>query len=167
MAEAGRNLASASFSRDSGSTESRRFESPMMAQPFGRVGVTRARFAGPVAAMPEELMKMNKMNTTATFAATPTTGLRVKLPLAAAALALALLAIPHPGHAQGVVGGMEGGAQQGAHEGGRAAGPVGAVVGGAVGAGVGGAVGAVNGVLGIGGYRYHRHRRHHHHHHHH
>ena len=92
---------------------------------------------------------MNRMNTTKTIAATPTTGLRVKLTLAAAALVLALLAIPHPGHAQGVVGGMEGGAQQGAHEGGRAAGPVGAVVGGAVGAGVGGAVGAVDGVLGL------------------
>jgi hypothetical protein len=58
---------------------------------------------------------MNRMNTTKTIAATPTTGLRVKLTLAAAALVLALLAIPHPGHAQGVVGGMEGGAQQGAH----------------------------------------------------
>ena len=91
---------------------------------------------------------MNRMNTTKTIAATPTTGWHVKLALAAAALVLALLAIPHTGHAQGVIGGMEGGAQQGAHQGGRAAGPVGAVVGGAVGAGVGGAVGAVNGVLG-------------------
>jgi hypothetical protein len=120
---------------------------------------------GPVAAKPKELIKMNSMNTTKTIAAMPITGLRIKLPLAAAALVLALLAMPHAGHAQGVVGGMEGGAQQGEREGGRAAGPVGAVVGGAVGAGVGGAVGAVNGVLGIGGYRYHRHYRHHHHYH--
>jgi hypothetical protein len=137
----------------------------MVAQPFGRVGVTCPRSAGPVTAKPEELIKMNRMNTTKTIAVTPTTGLRVKLPLAAAALVLALLAMPHVGHAQGVVGGMEGGAEHGSREGGRAAGPVGAVVGGAVGAGVGGAVGAVDGVLGIGGYRYHRHYRHHHHYH--
>jgi hypothetical protein len=62
-----------------------------------------------------------------------------------AALALALLAIPQFGHAQGIVRG----AQEGAYEGNRVAGPVGGVVGGAVGAGVGGAVGAVDGVLGI------------------
>ena len=110
---------------------------------------------------------MNRMNTTKTIAATPTTGWHVKLALAAAALVLALLAIPHAGHAQGVIGGMEGGAQQGAHQGGRAAGPVGAVVGGAVGAGVGGAMGAVKGVFGISdrGYRcrgyYDRHDRFH------
>jgi hypothetical protein len=79
-------------------------------------------------------------------------GLPLRLFLAVAAVALALLAMPHPGHAQGIVGG----AQQGAREGGRAAGPVGAVVGGAVGAGVGGAVGAVNGVLGIPNHRYYR-----------
>ncbi len=80
-------------------------------------------------------------------------GLRVKLHLAAAAIVLALLVIPHIGHAQGIVRG----AQQGAYEGSRVAGPVGGVVGGAVGAGVGGAVGAVNGVLGIPyrGYRCH------------
>ena len=65
--------------------------------------------------------------------------------LAAAALALALLAIPHAGQAQGIVRG----AQEGAYEGNRAAGPVGGLVGGAVGAGVGGAVGAVDGILGI------------------
>ncbi len=59
---------------------------------------------------------MNSMNTTKTIAAMPTTGLRIKLPLAAAALVLALLAIPHAGHAQGVVG-AEGGAQQGEREG--------------------------------------------------
>lgn len=61
--------------------------------------------------------------------------------LALAAIALAALAIPNAGHAQGIVRG----AQEGAYEGNRAAGPVG----GAVGAGVGGAVGAVDGVLGI------------------
>jgi len=73
------------------------------------------------------------------------TGLPVKLYFAAAALVLALLAIPQFGHAQGIVRG----AQQGAYEGNRVAGPVGGVVGGAVGAGVGGAMGAVKGVFGI------------------
>jgi hypothetical protein len=68
-----------------------------------------------------------------------------KLYLAAAATALALLAIPQIGHAQGIVRG----AQEGAYEGNRVAGPVGGVVGGAVGAGVGGAMGAVRGVFGI------------------
>ena len=76
---------------------------------------------------------------------TPPANLPLKSYLAAAAIALGLLAVPHIGHAQGIVGG----AQEGAREGNRAAGPVGAVVGGAVGAGVGGAVGAVDGVLGI------------------
>jgi len=71
--------------------------------------------------------------------------LHIKRHLTAAAIALALLAIPHLGHAQGIIGG----AQEGSREGGRAAGPVGAVVGGAVGAGVGGAMGAVDGVLGV------------------
>ena len=79
------------------------------------------------------------------------TGLPVRFYLAVAAMALALLAIPHIGHAQGIVRG----AQEGAAEGNRVAGPVGGVVGGAVGAGVGGAMGAVKGVFGIpnGGYR--------------
>jgi hypothetical protein len=77
--------------------------------------------------------------------------------LAGAALALALLSIPHIGHAQGIVRG----AREGAYEGDRAAGPVGGLVGGAVGAGVGGAMGAVDGVLGIPdrGYRRHYHCR--------
>jgi hypothetical protein len=80
-------------------------------------------------------------------------GISIKTRLALAAAVLALLAIPHLAHAQGIIGG----AQEGSREGGRAAGPVGAVVGGAVGAGVGGAVGAVDGVLGIPnrGYRHH------------
>src|ERR1039457_4574696 len=73
------------------------------------------------------------------------TGLPVKLYLAIAAIVLALLAIPHVGHAQGIVRG----AQEGSAEGNRVAGPVGGVVGGAVGAGVGGAMGAVRGVFGI------------------
>lgn len=77
--------------------------------------------------------------------ATLPAGSPMKSYLAAAAVGLALLAIPQFGHAQGIVRG----AQEGAHEGNRAAGPVGGVVGGAVGAGVGGAMGAVNGVLGI------------------
>ncbi|HEV7636748.1 MAG TPA: hypothetical protein VGO54_15055 [Bradyrhizobium sp.] len=72
-------------------------------------------------------------------------GLPMRFYVGAAAIALALLAVPHAGHAQGIVRG----AQQGAYEGNRAAGPVGGVVGGAVGAGVGGAVGAVKGVFGI------------------
>ena len=77
--------------------------------------------------------------------ATRSAGLTMKSYLAAVANALALLAIPQFGHAQGIVRG----AQEGAYEGNRAAGPVGGVVGGAVGAGVGGAMGAVKGVFGI------------------
>jgi hypothetical protein len=90
------------------------------------------------------------MKTKIMTAALPT-GLPVKFHLAAAAIALALLAIPQFGHAQGIVRG----AQEGSREGNRIAGPVGGVVGGAVGAGVGGAMGAVKGVFGIGerGYR--------------
>ena len=88
---------------------------------------------------------MTKMKTAALPAGSP-----ARLYLGAAALAFALLAIPHIGHAQGIVRG----AQQGSAEGNRVAGPVGGVVGGAVGAGVGGAVGAVDGVLGIP-YRHH------------
>jgi hypothetical protein len=80
--------------------------------------------------------------------------LPVRLCFAVAAIALALLAIPQIGHAQGIVRG----AQEGAYEGNRAAGPIGGVVGGAVGAGVGGAMGAVDGVLGIP-YRGHYHCR--------
>jgi hypothetical protein len=75
-----------------------------------------------------------------------------RLHLTAAALALALLAVPQFGHAQGIIGGAE----EGSREGGRAAGPVGAVVGGAVGAGVGGAMGAVDGVLGLPQHRWRR-----------
>jgi hypothetical protein len=82
--------------------------------------------------------------------ATLPTASPVKFYLATAAIALALLAIPHIGHAQGIVRG----AQEGAAEGHRVAGPVGEVVGTAVGAGVGGAMGAVRGVFGIDrGYR--------------
>jgi hypothetical protein len=79
--------------------------------------------------------------------ATLPTALPAKFYLAAAAVVLALLAIPHIGHAQGIVRG----AQEGSREGNR----VGGVVGGAVGAGVGGAMGAVKGVFGINdrGYR--------------
>jgi hypothetical protein len=104
-----------------------------------------------------QMMKM-KVKTAALPA-----GLPVKLYLAAAAIVLALLAIPHIGHAQGIVRG----AQEGSHEGNRVAGPIGGVVGGAVGAGVGGAMGAVKGVFGITdrGYRcrgyYDRHDRFH------
>jgi hypothetical protein len=94
------------------------------------------------------------MKPTSSKTSTLPSGTSLKTKLALLAGVLALLAIPHLAHAQGIVGG----AQEGAREGGRAAGPVGAVVGGAVGAGVGGAVGAVDGVLGIPnrGYRHYR-----------
>src|SRR5258708_33908018 len=72
---------------------------------------------------------------------------RVKVYLAVAATALALLAIPHAGHAQGVFRGAEQGGREGVREGGRAAGPVGAVVGGALGPRGGAAVGGGPGVL--------------------
>jgi hypothetical protein len=92
------------------------------------------------------------MKTTKITVSVLPTGSPARLYLAGAALALALLAVPHIGHAQGIVRG----AQEGAYEGNRAAGPVGGLVGGAVGAGVGGAMGAVDGVLGIPdrGYRH-------------
>ena len=77
--------------------------------------------------------------------ATLPTGLPAKFLLAAAAIVLALLAMPQFGNAQGIVRG----AQEGSREGNRVAGPIGGVVGGAVGAGVGGAMGAVKGVFGI------------------
>lgn len=75
-----------------------------------------------------------------------------RLWLAAAALALALVAIPQVARSQGIIGG----ARDGSREGNRIAGPVGGVVGGAIGAGVGGAIGGVKGVLGIPdrGYRW-------------
>jgi len=89
-------------------------------------------------------------NTKVKTAALPA-GLSVRAMLAAAAILLALLAIPQFGHAQGIVRG----AREGSHEGNRIAGPVGGAVGGVVGAGVGGAMGAVKGVFGISdrGYR--------------
>jgi hypothetical protein len=113
----------------------------------------------PVAVEPQGIQIMKMKVKTAALPA----GLPVKLYLAVAAIVLALLAIPHIGHAQGIVRG----AQEGSHEGNRVAGPIGGVVGGAVGAGVGGAMGAVKGVFGIGdrGYRcrgyYDRHDRFH------
>ncbi|MDH2382508.1 hypothetical protein [Bradyrhizobium sp. CER78] len=84
-------------------------------------------------------------NTKVKIAAVAPAGLSARFLLAAAALALTLVAVPHAGHAQGIVRG----AHEGAYEGNRVAGPVGGVVGGAVGAGVGGAMGAVKGVFGI------------------
>ena len=77
------------------------------------------------------------------------TGTPIRIYLAISATALALLAIPSLGHAQGVFRGAEQGGREGVRTGGRAAGPVGAVVGGAIGTGVGAAVGGVKGVLGI------------------
>ena len=85
---------------------------------------------------------MNKARTTA---AVLPAGFRVRLLFGAAVVLLALMSLPHPGHAQGIVRG----AQEGSYEGNRIAGPVGGAVGGVVGAGVGGAVGAVDGILGI------------------
>ena len=76
-------------------------------------------------------------------------GTSLKITLAALAAALALVAIPHAAHSQGVFRGGEQGAREGVYEGRRAAGPVGAVVGGAIGTGVGAAVGGVRGVFGI------------------
>ncbi len=89
-------------------------------------------------------MKMMTKTTKITVSTLPIVSPATHL-LAGVALALTLLAIPHAGHAQGIVRG----ANEGAYEGNRAAGPVGGVVGGAVGAGVGGAMGAVEGVFGI------------------
>src|SRR5258708_17594618 len=80
-----------------------------------------------------------------TKTATLRAGTSFKVYLAVAATALALLAIPHAGHAQGVFRGAEQGGREGVREGGRAAGPVGAVVGGAIGTGVGAAVGGRRG----------------------
>jgi hypothetical protein len=93
------------------------------------------------------------MNKTKVKTAVLPAGFPVRLVFAAAAIVLALLAIPGLGHAQGIVRG----AREGSYEGNRIAGPVGGVVGGAVGAGVGGAMGAVKGVFGISdrGYRCH------------
>jgi hypothetical protein len=93
------------------------------------------------------------MNKTKVKSAALSTGLWAPFMFAAAALVLALLAIPHAGHGQGIVRG----AQEGSYEGNRIAGPVGGVVGGAVGAGVGGAVGAVEGVFGVPHYWRHHH----------
>ena len=110
---------------------------PALAQPFGSGGVVRPRRYG------RRGIQMK------TKTSTLQTGTSVKVYLAVAATALALLAIPHAGHAQGVFRGAEQGGREGVSEGGRAAGPVGAVVGGAIGTGVGAAVGGVRGVLGI------------------
>ena len=81
-----------------------------------------------------------------------TEGSPVARRLVLAAGVLALLAIPHLAHGQGIAGG----ARDGSREGNRIAGPVGGVVGGAIGAGVGGAVGGVKGVLGIPDHGYRR-----------
>ena len=110
------------------------------AQLFGRIRGTDLQPLGATAAGQKEFQMKTKVKTSRLPA-----GLPVNLHLAAAAIVLALLVIPHIGHAQGIVRG----AQEGAYEGSRVAGPVGGVVGGAVGAGVGGAVGAVKGVFGI------------------
>src|SRR4051794_5732155 len=53
-------------------------------------------------------------------------GTSLKLTLATVATALALIAIPHAAHSQGVFRGAEQGGREGVYQGGRAAGPVGA-----------------------------------------
>src|ERR1700751_4855541 len=93
------------------------------------------------------------MSKTKTHCVAAPTGRLLSFIIMTAAVTLALLAMPHAGHAQGIVRG----AQAGAAEGGRVARPLGGLVGGAVGAGVGGAVGPVDGVLGIPSYRWHHH----------
>jgi hypothetical protein len=110
---------------------------PALAQPFGSGRVVRPRRSG------RRGIQMKTKTSTLQL------GTSVKVYLAVAATALALLAIPHAGHAQGVIRGAEQGSREGVRKGGRAAGPVGAVVGGAIGTGVGAAVGGVRGVLGI------------------
>ena len=72
-------------------------------------------------------------------------GIPAKFLLAAAAIILALLAMPQFGHAQGIVRG----AQEGSREGNRVAGPVGGRGGRRGRRRVGGAMGAVKGVFGI------------------
>src|ERR1700739_4966405 len=94
-----------------------------MPQPFGPVGVIRARpirrrnSAQGIGARGIQMNKMNSRARSGTLAMPA--GLPLKSYLAAAAIALALLAAPHSGHAQGIVGG----AQEGAREGNSAAGP--------------------------------------------
>jgi len=112
----------------------------MATQLFGCIHGTNSPSGGAIVAEQKEFQMKTTVRTSRLSA-----GLPVKLHLAVAAIVLALLAIPHIGHAQGIVRG----AQEGAYEGSRVAGPVGGVVGGAVGAGVGGAMGAVKGVFGI------------------
>lgn len=131
MAEAGRNPALASNLRNAPQTRN------LFAAPPLQIITSPASAVAPT-------NRENKMKTTK-ITLSLSTASSAKLHLAAAALVLALLAIPHLGHAQGIVRG----AQEGAYEGNRAAGPVGGLVGGAVGAGVGGAMGAMHGVLGI------------------
>jgi hypothetical protein len=98
-------------------------------------------------------MSKIRFKTAAIPAARPLSFMFMTAAVALAIIALAIMAVPRAGHAQGIVRG----AQQGAYEGNRVAGPVGGVVGGAVGAGVGGAMGAVEGVLGLPEPHWYRH----------
>ena len=82
------------------------------AQLFGRIGVTGSRRAGQLRPSMRNQMKKIKIKT-----ATLPIALPAKFYLAAAAIVLALLAIPHIGHAQGIVRG----AQEGSREGNRVA----------------------------------------------
>jgi hypothetical protein len=129
-------LRKASVNAPDGANKADAGPNPALAQPFGS-GRVIARRSGS-----KGIQMKTKTSTLLNHG-------RVKVYLAVAATALALLAIPHAGHAQGVFRGAEQGGREGVSEGGRAAGPVGAVVGGAIGTGVGAAVGGVRGVLGI------------------
>jgi hypothetical protein len=129
-------LCKASVNAPDGANKAGAGPNPALAQPFGSDRVIARRSGS------KGIQMKTKTSTL------PNHG-RVKIYLAMAAMALALLAIPHAGHAQGVFRGAEQGGREGVSEGGRAAGPVGAVVGGAIGTGVGAAVGGVRGVLGV------------------
>jgi hypothetical protein len=131
----------ADFSASSGAAASPR-ELPVR-NLFTLSGVRWSRLIG--CKTPASQGTKTKMNKIRIRTAVLPVGLPARFWLAMAAIALALLALPHAGHAQGIVRG----AREGSYEGNRVAGPVGGVVGGAVGAGVGGAMGAVRGVFGI------------------
>src|SRR5260370_16612689 len=96
---------------------------PRRGAPFWRYRRYKFPPRGSVAIEPQGIQMMKMKVKTAALPA----GLPVKLFLAAAAIVLALLAIPHIGHAQGIVRG----AQEGSYEGNRVAGPIGGLVGGA------------------------------------
>ena len=74
-----------------------RLEFAATGQPFCCIGVTQSRLVGAIAAEFKEIQMKRIKTRTATLPA----GLPARFYLAAAALILALLAIPHPGNAFG------------------------------------------------------------------